>query len=356
MKKITCIILIILFCNNNSFSQNTIQGDRLLEIIGKPVSDPLVQQFRQQEGFTTDYWNNDFTIYTDYGYSGDRQIAVVQLLNGQKKFQSEQRYGYYRKQLPLQLSWAMSRSTCEAKLGAPVKIWPSSPNTLDYAYAGWKIRIEYENNLPVMINFQKDPDYVPKPRPILSSTTPIKVDTADGSVIVNWLVLKKLITSCSKLKSFTTKDSVDYMSQVYYATPYKVDGFLRTAIKHTKKTNEWFYEAYLKAGSDSEKVRTIFRSLYNDLKQVLKDSTGSDFLAIGVAKDYISESPMNWLVGWTLSPSYKVLPAGLGSIKITLLLSGMKDSFKKNVMDYTIKIYIANYDVRFDFWGWDKPN
>jgi len=355
MKNIIAIAW-ILFLTTHSFAQNTIQGDRLLELIGKPISDPLCQQLRQQEGFTTDYWNNDFTIYIDYGYSADKKISAVQLLNGQKRFQSEQRYGYYRKQLPLQLSWSMSRNGFEAKIGQPVKIWPSSPNTLDYAYAGWKIRIEYENNYPVMINFQKDPDYVPKPKPVLSSTTPIKADTADGSVMVNWPVLKKLITSCSKLRSFTTKDSVDYLSQVYYATPYKVDGFLRTAIKHTKKTNEWFYEAYVKAGSDSEKVRTLVRSLYNELKKVIKDSTGDDFFLVAVAKDYISQSPMNWLLGWSLASNYKTLPPGLANIKITLLLSGMKDSFKKDAMDYTIKIYIANYDVKFDFFGWDKPN
>ena len=354
MKKILFIVCILLIVNH-SFAQNTIQGDGLLELIGKPITDPLCQQFRQQEGFTTDYWNNNFTVYLDYGYSADKNISTVQLLNGQKKFQSEQRYGYYSKQLPLQLSWSMSRNTFEAKIGQPVKIWPSSPNTLDYAYSGWKIRIEYENNYPVMINFQKDPDYVPKPKPVLSSITPIKADTANGTTAINWPVLKKLITSCSKLKSLTNKDSVDYMSQVYYATPYKVDGFLRTAIKRTKKTNEWFYEAYVKPGSDSEKVRKIFSSLYYGLKQILKDSTGNDFLTIGVAKDFISQSPMNWLIGWTLSPSYKVLPSGLGNVKITLLLSGMKDSFKKDVMDYTIKIYIAQYDVNFDFWGWDTP-
>jgi hypothetical protein len=355
MKKIIGLLFILLSCNYFSFSQNTIQGDRLLELIGKPLSDQFCQQFRQQENFASEYWNNDFTVYLDYGYSSDKKIAQVQLLNGQKKFQSEQRFGYYRKQLPLQLYWTMSRSACETKLGAPVKIWPSSPNTLDYAYSGWKIRIEYENNFPVMINFQKDPNYVPKPKPFMSSLTPIQADTVTGVATINWPTLKKLITSCNQLKLFTGKDSVDYMSQVYYATPYKVDGFLRTAIKRTKKTNEWFYEAYVKAGSDSEKVRTIFISLYNQLKQVIKDSTGNDFFVVGVAKDPISKSPVNWLITWSLSPAYKILPPGLGKIRITLMLTGMQDAFKNNAMDYTIKIYIADHDVKFDFWGWDTP-
>ncbi len=352
MKKIAAILLIFIFCNK-SIAQNIIEGNRLLELIGKTIADPLCQQFRQQEGFpvTSDYWNSNLTVYLDFGYESVKKISLVQLLNGQKKFQSEERYGYYRKQLPFQLSWSMSRLVCEAKLGNPVKIWPSSPTTFDYAKAGWKIRIEYENNLPVMISFQKDADYKP-----MSSYTAIKADTVNDLVTVNWTALKTLITSCSKLKLLTAKDSVDYYGQVYYATPYKVDGFLRTAIKHKKKTNEWYYEAYVKPGSDSEKVRKIFRSLYYELKQVLKDSTGNDFLAIGFASDPISKSPMNWLVGWTLSSSYKTLPPGLGDVKITLMLSGIDDSFKKNTMDYTIKIYIANYDVKFDFWGWDKPN
>lgn len=355
MKKITGILFIILFYGNNMLSQDIIQGNRLLELIGKPFNDPFFRQFRQQEGFTTDHWNNDFTVYVNYGYGNDRQVSQIQVVNGQKKFQSELRYGYYRRQLPLQLSWSLSRPAIETRLGDPVKIWPSSPNTFDYASAGWKIRVEYENNLPVMMSFQKDPDYIPKPKPVLNSTTPIKADTANGIITVNWPVLKKLLTSCSELKSFTAKDSVDYMSQVYYATPYKVEGFLRTAIKHTKKTNDWFYEAYLKPGSDSEKVRKIFISLYSELKQVLKDSTGNDFFAVGVAKDPISKSPMNWLVGWTLARSYKTLPPGLGNVKITLLLTGMKDAFKKDAMDYTIKIYMADHDVKFDFWGWDTP-
>lgn len=238
----------------------------MLALIGKPISDPFSQQFRQQEGFpvTSDNWNSSFTVYTDYGYEAVKKISLVQLLNGQKKFQSEERYGYYRKQLPLQLSWQLSRSACEARIGSPVKIWPSSPTTFDYAKAGWKIRIEYENNLPVMMNFQKDADYKP-----ISSNTPIKADTVNGLITVNWPAFKTLITSCNKLNLLSGKDSVDYYGQVYYATPYKVDGFLRTAIKHIKKTNEWYYEAYLKPGSDSEKVRKVFGSLYREFKQVL---------------------------------------------------------------------------------------
>ncbi len=64
---------------------------------------------------------------------------------------------------------------------------------------------------------------------------------------------------------------------------------------------------------------------------------------------------ISWLASWTLNSSYKTLPPGLGNVKITLMLNGMKDSFKKDAMDYTIKMYIANYDVKFDFWDWDKP-
>ena len=349
MKKIKAILFLCILYNHSS-AQNIIEGNKLLALIGKLMSDSLCQQFRQQEGFavTSDHWNNSFTVYTDYGWGADKKITKLQLLNGQKRFQSEERYGYYRKELPLQLNWSMNKAAFEAKIGSPVKIWYET--THDYLYNGWQIRIEYEDNRPVMMNFQKDTDYKP-----MSSNTPIKADTVNGLITVNWPALKTLITSCSKLKLLTGKDSVDYYGQVYYATPYKVDGFLRTAIKHTKKTNEWFYEAYLKPGSDSEKVRKIFRSLYTELKQIFKDSTGTDFLLVGVGKDAISTSPVTWLASWTLNSSYKSLPPGLGNVKITLMLNGMKDSFKKDTMDYTIKMYIANYDVKIDFWGWDNP-
>lgn len=352
MKKIICFLLIVQLHNNHLFAQNIIQADRLLELIGKPISDPLCQQFRQQEGFaaTSDFWNKDFSIYTDNDFSQDKKITLLQFLNGQKRFQSEARYGYYRKELPMKLSWSMSRGACEVKLGYPVKTWPSSPTVFDYSYYGWMIRIEYENNLPVMINFQKDRDYVP-----MSSTAPLRVDTVKCTAETNWPAIKKLITSCSRLKSFTGKDSVNYYGEVYYETPYKVENFLRTAIKHVRKSDEWYYEAYVKQGIDSMKVRRIFVSLFEEITQALKDSTADDFLIASVAKDPISKSPMNWLVSWSLSPVYKVLPPGLGKVKITLMLSGMKDSFKNDAMDYTLKIYIANHDVKFDFYGWDTP-
>ena len=333
-------------------AQHLIQGDQLLQLIGRPLPDPLYQQFLQQEGFTANnnYWNRDFTVYLNNDYSDQKKITEVQLLNGQKRYQSEERYGYYRRQLPLQLSWSMSRAACELLLGYPVRTWPSSPNVLDYARHGWLIRIEYENNLPIMMNFQLDPDHVR-----MGSSTAIKVDTSKGTVEINWPVLKKLIISSSKLQTLTNKDSVDYIGQVYYGTAYKTAGFLRTAIKRVKKTNEWFYESYMKPGSDSIKVRRLFLSLYNELKKVFKDSTGNDFTLVAIAEDPISKSPMNWLVSWNLFSAYKTLPPGIGNAKLSLMLTGMKDVFKNGAMDYTLKIYIADHHVKYDFWGWDDP-
>jgi hypothetical protein len=184
---------------------------------------------------------------------------------------------------------------------------------------------------------------------------PVQLDTLTNTASVNWEVMKELILSSGSFLSKAGQDSVDYIGQVYYATPYKVKGFRRTAIKRVKTTNEIFYESYFETKSDSETVRTIFFALYNALKKSIKENTGEDFFLVSSAKKPISASPVSWIAQWNISKYYKTLPAGLGDVKIGLMLSGMKDVFNNDRMRYTIKIFIGTQPLHYDLFGWDTP-
>ena len=41
-------------------SAQSLEGDKLLTLIGKPVSDPMFQDLKKQETFYTDAWDEDF--------------------------------------------------------------------------------------------------------------------------------------------------------------------------------------------------------------------------------------------------------------------------------------------------------
>jgi len=189
----------------------------------------------------------------------------------------------------------------------------------------------------------------------LQGSSVIKLDAVNAKAEVNWTALKQLIINSNSLKKITGKDSVDYIGQVYYSTAYKTEGFERTSIKRIKENNQWYYESFYKTSADSNQVRKIFFALYDALKKTIKDNTADDFILASSAKKSISESPMNWLVQWTLFSNYKTLPQGLGKIRIALMLSGMKNSFNKNIMEYTMKIYLSGEKIEYNFFTWDKP-
>jgi len=189
----------------------------------------------------------------------------------------------------------------------------------------------------------------------LHGTTVIKLDAANATTEVSWPALKQLLVNSNSLKKLAGRDSVDYTGQVYYNTAYKTEGFERTAIKRIKSNNQWYYESFYKTSADSNLVRRIFFALYEALKKNIKENTGDDFILASSAKRSISESPVNWLVNWTLATNYKTLPAGLSKTRIALMLTGMKNSFKKNAMEYTIKIYVSGEKIEYDFFTWDKP-
>jgi hypothetical protein len=188
------------------------------------------------------------------------------------------------------------------------------------------------------------------------NTTPvIKLDAVNAVAEVNWPALKHLLVNSSNLKKIAGRDSVDYIGQVYYSTAYKTEGFERTAVKRIKSNNQWYFESFYKSSADSNLVRKIFFALYEALKKNIKENSQDDFILASSAKRSISESPMNWLVQWTLATNYKTLPAGIGKPRIALMLTGMKNAFKKNAMEYTIKIYLSGEKIEYDFFTWDKP-
>ncbi|MES2431770.1 MAG: hypothetical protein V4556_12595 [Bacteroidota bacterium] len=364
MKQALSFIISFFLLATTAFSQ-TIEGDKLLDLIGKPITDPLFQQLKTQEKFYTDAWDDKLTIYITRSKD---IITDIELQNGKKKYSSQERYGYYTKLLPLELSWKMNRSDLNAKLGKPTLV-SIAMNFSDYIYNGKKIRVFFEEDKPVSINYAllntntipetTVPPPISKPvqAPVVISPTNswiIKLD-AYKNATVNWGALKQLITSTKNLQPFIGKDSVDYIGQVYYSTPYKIEGFDRSAVKRYKKKDKWYYEAFLKLGSDSEVVRKTFFSLYDELKKTFTENTGEDFILGASAEKSISVDPMNWLAQWSLYSNYKILPVGLPTVKIALMLSGMKNVFKNNAMEYVFKIYVFDGDHSFDFFTWNTP-
>lgn len=151
MKKLLPFLLTLLLLNTNSFSQAIIQGDKLLGVVGRPLTDPLCVQFRQQEDFLSEHWNRSTSVYTDL--DSEKMITVIAFMNGKKRFHSEERYGIFTKQLPLHLKWTMTKNELEAITGSPDKTWPA--DVYDYIYGDWRIRAEFENGKLVYLRFEK---------------------------------------------------------------------------------------------------------------------------------------------------------------------------------------------------------
>lgn len=361
MKKVAALFS-FLFLPVCLFAQ-TIEGDQLLTLLGKETSDPIFKQLKTQDNFFSDAWDNNLSIYIT---RAGATITQVELQNGKKKHGSEERYGTYARKLPLGLHWSMTMTDIEKIIGTPTLKIPAGGFN-DYASGGWKLRVYYENEKPVSISFAKGagPAEVKTPVKQPVATTPlsttgtgdwlIKFDTAAIKTEFNWPVLRKLIISTTNLKPMTGNDSVDYIGQVYYTTPHKAIGFARTAIKRRKKAQTWHYECFLRTSADSNKVRDLFFSLYDALKNTMRDNTGDDFILASSAREPISAETMNWLAQWTLYSNYKGLVPGLGKIRITLLLTGMDNAFKKGQRDYTLKFFIMDKDTEVDFFTWDTP-
>ena len=362
MKFISCLIIAMITFINGGFAQSSIEGDQLLSVLGKSPSDPLFVQLKTQETFYTDAWSADFSIYAAIN---DNVIQKVELQNGKLRSGTSERYGVYKKQLPMQLNWNMNAAEFKEKLG------PGISNTImpftDYTHNGYDIRIFFEQNKATAIGFALSKGKSLAITKVLSQTSavnfsnsiayaaPLTFDSASATASVNWSALKSLIISSGTLLTKAGHDSVDYIGEVYYSTPWKVQGFERTAIKRIKRSNIIYYESFFKTQADTEKVRSMFFALYGALKKTIKDSSGNDFLLASVAKKFISESPVNWLAQWSLNDNYNTLPKGLNKVKLCLMLSGMKDSFEKDKMKYTIKLYLADQEVKYDLFTWDKP-
>lgn len=363
------LIIFVFGVSPFSYSQSVIEGDQLLQLIGMPVSDPLFTQLKTQESFLTDAWDKNFTVYISR--IGDI-ITEIDIQNGKQRYGSKDRYGYYKRLLPLGLDWTMRTEDFEKKLGTPV-LKNSTMNFHDHQSGNLQIRVYYENDTPVSITLSKLRNYTTtSPKPVIKNHTPvnatpvpvmvspsdwvIKTDTTTLTTQVNWAALRQLIISTNNLQAFTSKDSVDYIGQMYYGTPYKSVGFERTAIKRLKKTNRWHYEAFISmTTADTMKVSGIFLSMYQALKKTIKDSTGDDFILASVAKDPLSVSPMNWMAQWTLYSNYKGLVPGLNKVKIAILLSGTKAFMEKGKLRYTIKFYVLDKDTPVDFFTWNTP-
>jgi hypothetical protein len=364
MKWLVSILTSFIVCTT-AFGQ-AIEGDRMLDLVGKHVAHPLFQQLKTQENFYTDAWDANFTIYINR--SGDF-ITEVEFQNGKLRYGSTaERYGYYKKPLPLQLNWDMSPADFVKLLGNPVLV-STAMSFSDYNSGQWKIRIFFENNKPVSINYGKQsgtsvPVQAPVvAKPVTVQTPPaapvadwvIKVDTNTFVTTVNWPALRTLIISTANLRPLIGNDSVDYIGQMYYSTPYKSIGFERTAIKKKRNLEQWHYEAFLRINVDTNKVKNVFFSLYDAVKKSMKDNGGDDFILASVAKEAISHSPVNWLAQWTLYSGYKGLVPGLGKVKVALMVTGMKNAFKKDQMEYTFKFYVFDKDTNIDFFTWDTP-
>ncbi len=354
----------LLFISNISFGQ-TIEGNRLLDLIGKPVADPLFQDLKKQETFYTDAWDEDFTIYIN---RDNNIITEVELENGKLRYGSTtKRYGHYERMLPLGLSWSMSPADFSKKIGAPV-LTSTSMGFSDYQTKDWAITIFFEQDKPVSISYKKLPGTLPV-YPVIkdetaapASTTPA-ADEADWLIdlkpdykaALNWPAFKKLINNFNNLQVFAGKDSVDYIGQVYYSSNLKMPGFERVAVKRKKENNNWYFESFIKITGDSNKASNTFFALYDAIKAAVNANGGNDFILASTAKDPVSKSPVNWIAQWSLYNNYKQFVPGLKKLRFIVMLSGLKNAFKNDRMDYTIKIYLCDPSVNIDFFTWDTP-
>lgn len=350
-----------LFIYSVSFGQ-TIEGNRLLDLIGKPTTDQLFLDLKKQETFYTDAWDEDFTIYIsrDNGI-----ISEVELENGKLRYSSKtERYGYYQRTMPLGLSWNMRKSDFSNKLGAPV-LTSTSMNFSDYESGNWKITVYYENDKPVSINYKPlhgtQATYTPPVKTAPTSTT----SSSSGDWLINlksqneaemnWGAFKNMVNSFKNLKAFAGKDSVDYIGEVYYSSIIKMPGFERAALKRKKATGGWYFEAFLKIAGDSTKAKNTFFALYDAIKATINANAKDEFILASVAKEPISHSPVNWMAQWSLYSNYKMFTPLLGKLRFLLMVSGMKNAFKNDQMEYTVKIYLCDGSVNADFFTWDKP-
>lgn len=365
MKKLLPFLLVLLL-HTNVFSQDVLQGDHMLDLIGKPLTDPLYLQLKQQEGFINNYIDRNSSVQIDYLYDISLLNSVT-FFNGWVGIGSGEKYGTWYKQLPFDLSWNMTIAQMEAKLGKPVYETDYYGLKKDYNYKDWKIKMEFVNGIPVRMTFENEIKLILAKanqlieRPVITPTNikntgiPVNLDTATAAVEVNWPALKDILISCNNLKPYVNSDSVDYFTETYYGTSHKAIGFERTAIKFKKKEQQWYYEAFYKTSGDTIRVRNIFTSLLYYIDKAIKDNTGKDFALIGRQKKPLDASPVVWLYTWTMPLKPANLPEGIGPVKITLLLVGMKNAFKNDTMDYTIKLYIDNSNVKTEVYTWDKP-
>jgi|GEM_PF-1808352 len=375
MKYISSFI-VLFFVHACCFAQ-TIEGDRLLDLPGRSVKDPLFATLKKQETFYTDAWDEHFTIYisTEAG-----MINSFELQNGKLRYGSAtERYGRYANLLPLQLKWTMDRAAFESKLGAPTLV-STKMNFSDYQYGNWQLRIFFEGDKPVSIEYKprikpaavqpvavtpantkivsqsetnKTPAPVSKPAAVKTGSLIRLVN--DNKAELNWELFKNMINNYKSLSQFAGTDSVDYIGEVYYGSLAKVEGFDRTAIKRRKRDNKWYFDAFKKIKNDDKKAADIFFALYDGIKNTIKANVGDDFILASKGGDSIRKSPVNWMAMWTLYSGNKTFTPGLGKVQVVLLLSGLKTFMKENEMDYTLKLYICDPDVKIDFFTWDTP-
>jgi hypothetical protein len=354
----------LLFICTVSFGQ-TIEGNRLLDLVGRPVTDPLFQNLKTQETFYTDAWDEDFTIYIT---RDNNIITEVELENGKLRYGSTtNRYGHYARTLPLQLSWNMSPADFSRKLGKPV-LTSTSMNFSDYQNSGWAITIFYEQDKPVSISYKKLPGTLPVYPTIVNETAAPSSATSSSSATgwllnlkssdnaeLNWSAFQKMVNGFNNLQQFAGKDSVDYIGEVYYSSNIKMPGFERVALKRKKKGNIWYLESFLKINIDSNKARNTFFALYDAVKATINANAKDEFILASVAKTPVSKSPMNWMAQWSLYSNYKMFTSGLGKLQFIIVLSGLKNAFKNDQMEYTIKVYLCDRSVNIDIFTWDTP-
>lgn len=357
---ITSLLALLLY--STSFAQ-PIQGDRLLDLVGKPVSDPLFRQLKQQETFYTDAWDQNFTIYIS---RENDVITEVELENGKLRYGSAaERYGYYKKPMPMQLTWAMTPDDFAAKLGSPT-LTSTKMNFSDYRSRGWKIRIFYEGKTAVSICYSKPADGYTPSTPVVkpAPAEPVKAGNIKTGWLLklendkasfNWDVFESVINNYNSLKKMTGRDSTDYIGQVYYTSQVTLPGFERTALKRVKKDGRWYFEGFFKVAGDSNRARNLFFEVYDVIKASMKEHYGDDFILASVAKKPISQSPVNWMAQWSLYTNYKKFAPGLPKIKMMWFISGMKNVFKNDQMEYTFKLYIFDGDMEVDFFTWNEP-
>lgn len=342
--------------------QGQLQGDKMLDLVGKPVSDPMFQQLKQQETFYTDAWDQNFTIYINRDNNGT--ITEVEFQNGKKRYGSNDRYGYYKRTLPMQLSWSMTASDFAERLGSPT-LTSTKMNFSDYRKGNWKIRIFYEDNKAVSLSYSRAEGTYTPPAPV-AKTPPTPAQA--GNIKTGWLlklennkaqfnreVFESMVTNYLSLNKFAGRDSTDYIGQVYYTSLVQMPGFERVAVKRVKRDNTWYFEAFFKISVDTNRVKDVFFAVYDAIKSSVKSGPGDDFILASVAKKSISESPVNWMAQWTLYTNYKGFVPGLPKIKLMWFVSGMKNVFKNNQMEYTFKLYIFDGNRDVDFFTWDEP-